>query len=124
MVSTAVITVHRSVRRRARILLVTLLLTSLGVYPQAFGQHLNPTGEPIGGGPGYTAVLSYRDARFVVRTRKQLIRALERADSLDVIYIHDAAVLDLTGLELTIPAGVTLASGRGRTDTRNRTSNT
>jgi hypothetical protein len=53
-------------------------------------------------------------ATVVVSTRAQLLSALAAASSCDIVYVSDAAEIDLTGdSEVEIPAGVTLASGRG-----------
>jgi hypothetical protein len=77
----------------------------------------NPTGNPIGGGAGYSDIISKTDPRvkFVVSTTDQFESALESAQAGDVVYIEETAVIDLTGVYtgLTIPAGVTVASNRG-----------
>jgi FG-GAP-like repeat/Major Vault Protein repeat domain len=84
----------------------------------------NPTGRPLGGGEGYGAWV--RQPVSVVRTRSELAAALASARRGDVVYVDDDAVIDLSrlsrppdsdpcaGFGLSIPAGVTLASGRGR----------
>jgi len=80
-----------------------------------YGEQLNPTGDPIGGGPGYRDVKSERSANFVVSKRAELINAIRKAQPGMIIYIRDDAVIDMTGADdQTIPGGVTLASGRGR----------
>lgn len=51
----------------------------------------------------------------LVATREELEQALENAADEDVIYVEDGAEIDLTGENpIVIPAGVTLAGGRGR----------
>jgi hypothetical protein len=80
-----------------------------------YGAEGNPTGDPIGGGPGYRDIKSSADADFVVQTKDGLRNALSNATSGQIIYVDDAAQIDLTGeTRLEIPLGVTLASGRGR----------
>jgi len=73
----------------------------------------NPTGDPVGGGAGYRAILPQPDEP--VRTRDALLAALQHAKADDIVYVAEDAEIDLTGQkEIAIPAGVTLASGRGR----------
>ena len=79
------------------------------------GEQLNPTGDPIGGGPGYRDVQSNADAQFVVSTRAELATALREAKGGALIYVRDDATIDMTGADdQTIAGGVTLSSGRGR----------
>jgi len=76
----------------------------------------NPTGNPIGGGAGYTRIITQSDSRvkYVVTSRDQLVTALKTAKSGDVVFVPSSATIDLTGSSsLTIPAGVILASDRG-----------
>ncbi len=91
--------------------------------PETIGCEFNPTGEPLGGGAGYSRMIRREQATVVVKTRDELLAALKAAPkhgvlagkSGDVIYINDDAVIDLSGLEnVVIPGGVTLASGRGQ----------
>jgi len=80
-----------------------------------YGDQLNPTGDPIGGGPGYRHIKSPESADFVVSSRAELSDSLRKARPGMVIYVRDDAVIDMTGADdQTIPGGVTLASGRGR----------
>ena len=80
-----------------------------------FYEQLNPTGEPIGGQVGYSHIISPEDADFLVFSRADLLNALHAAQSGQVVYIDDDAEIDLTNdQDVIIPAGVTLASGRGR----------
>ena len=82
------------------------------VEARHYGAEVNPTGSPIGGGPGYARHVA---ARRPVTSASGLARALDRARAGDVVYVADGAALDLTALgTVRIPAGVTLASGRGR----------
>jgi PKD repeat protein len=74
----------------------------------------NPTGNPIGGGPGYTRILT--SGTYTVTSLSQLKAALKTVRSGDVIFIPGTATIDLTGetSSIIIPGGVTLASDRGR----------
>jgi hypothetical protein len=76
----------------------------------------NPTGNPIGGGAGYSNIISQTDARvkYIVSTSDQFLAALKNAKSGEVIFIPGDANIDLTGIYGTkIPGGVTIASNRG-----------
>ncbi|MBW2457544.1 MAG: PKD domain-containing protein, partial [Deltaproteobacteria bacterium] len=80
-----------------------------------YGAEINLTGDPLGGGVGYSEILAPGDAAAVVSDAAGLLTALENAGSGDVIYVDDGAEIDLTDQEsIDIAAGVTLASGRGR----------
>ena len=51
--------------------------------------------------------------KFTVATRDELIDALRKAKSGDVVYITDNAVINMSGVKyLSVNSGVTLASGR------------
>ena len=79
---------------------------------ETFGAEANPTGDPIGGGKGYRRLVTKGDLR--AGTLKELLGALKRAKSGQVVYVTDDAEIDMTGQEnVVIPGGVTLASGRG-----------
>ena len=94
---------------------VALLAAETLITAESFGEQLNPTGEPIGGGPGYKDIKSQADTDFVVSTKGELIDALVKAQAGTIVYIRDDAVIDMTGADdQAIPGGVTLASGRGR----------
>jgi hypothetical protein len=97
----------------ARLALAALALLSLPTTAptQTHGALLNPTGRPIGGGEGYGDWVA---GGTVVATRTQLIAALQAAQAGAVVYVHDNASIDVSGLSLELRAGVTLASGRGR----------
>jgi hypothetical protein len=80
-----------------------------------YGAGANPTGNPIGGGSGYTRIIDSSSAHFYVSTRSELLSALTKATSGQIIYVADNAQIDLTGYKnVAVPAGITLASGRGR----------
>jgi PKD repeat protein len=81
-----------------------------------FGYTSNPTGNPIGGGAGYTRILSETSAgvTYVVSTKAELLTALKSAKAGETVFVKGTAVIDMTGTpSTTIPAGVTLASDRG-----------
>jgi hypothetical protein len=81
----------------------------------AYGADANPTGNPIGGGVGYTHIIDSSTAKYVVSTKSQLLSALASATSGQIIYVADSAQIDMTGSKrIAVPAGVILASGRGR----------
>ena len=69
-----------------------------------------------GGGVGYPdSVSPGGPCTTRVRTRAELEAALAAAEPEHVVYVEDDARIDLTGAPtICIPAGVTLASGRGR----------
>lgn len=80
-----------------------------------YGQQVptNPTGRPIGGGEDYGAWVT--PVTMKVSSRSALLQALNNARSGDVIYVDNNAEIDLTSQwNIGIPAGVTLASGRGQ----------
>jgi len=77
-----------------------------------YSADVNPTGNPIGGGDGYT--LQVVDYDFLVSTRAELLDALQLAGVAQTVYVADSSRIDLTGLKnIEIRAGVTLGSGRG-----------
>ncbi len=71
-----------------------------------------PTDTEIGGGEEYDRHVSPDDADVVVSTAEELEAALAGGDV--TIYVEDDATIDLSARRITIPGGVTLASGRGR----------
>ncbi len=97
---------------------------------EAYGALHNPTGRPIGGGPGYGAWVTRPAAP--VRTAAALRSAVAAARAGDVVYVADDASIDLSrtsrdhrdgatsclGYGIDIPAGVTIASGRGQGGSR------
>ncbi len=89
---------------------------------ETYGAEANPTGDPIGGGVGYSRIVTSGD--YTVRTKEELVAALNQAQAGEVVYVA-AERIDLSGLEpkteaglrgahLEIPEGVTLAGDRGR----------
>jgi len=80
---------------------------------EIFGAESNPTGDPIGGGKGYRRSIS--KGNYGVKSRRELLDALKQAKGGEVVYVEDEAEIDLTGEKgIVIRGGVTLASGRGR----------
>jgi|GEM_PF-1619975 len=84
-----------------------------------FYEKLNPTGNPIGGGVGYSELVSESDADFVVYDKASLLSAFTAATSGTIIFVDNDAEIDLTDeQDVVIPSGVTLASGRGQGNSR------
>ncbi len=53
--------------------------------------------------------------KYVVSTKAELLTALKSAKAGETVFVKGTAVIDMTGTpSVTIPAGVTLASDRGR----------
>ena len=99
----------------AGLVIAGILVLSV-VFSETFGAEPNPTGNPIGGGPGYSRIISPTDAsvKYIVSTKDQLLTALARAQPGEVIFVPGDANIDMTGTpSAMIPAGVTLASDRG-----------
>ena len=79
---------------------------------ETFGCEANPTGDPIGGGPGYRDVHTTGD--FIVKTKAELLSALKQAKAGQVVFVREEVEIDLTGeRNIRIPDGVTLAGSRG-----------
>lgn len=95
-------------------LMFYLLLCFQALYAD-IGAEWNPTGNPIGGGPGYSDSVRHQDADYIVSTKTELLNALSSASNGDIVYVVDSAEINMNGSVGVIPAGVTLASGRGRT---------
>jgi hypothetical protein len=96
--------------------IIIIVLVTFLIPTETFGAEPNPTGNPVGGGKGYTGIISERDngVKYIVSTKDQLIGALNNAQSGEIIFVKGDSVIDLTDTyQLTIPAGVTLASDRG-----------
>jgi len=76
------------------------------------GCEANPTGNPIGGGEGYSMVFTSGD--FEVKTAGELCAALRQAKAGQRVLVPDGVEIDLSGRrDIGIPAGVTLAGTRG-----------
>jgi hypothetical protein len=93
----------------------SVLIGSLAVAQESaetFGCEPNPTGDPIGGGPGYRDIKTGGD--FTVRTADEFLAALARAKPGQVIWLPDGVEIDLGGRqEIPLPGGVTIAGTRG-----------
>ena len=76
-----------------------------------------PVENPIGGGNGYKDVITEGD--FIVKTAEELVDAVGKAESGDVIFIAGDAKIDMTEYAyaenyiIKLKEGVTLASDRG-----------
>lgn len=75
-----------------------------------------PAGVRYGGGSGYPDMIFSSDpcVSAVVSDKPGLIAALGSSSSGQAVFVANSAVIDLTGITITVPAGVTLASGRGQ----------
>lgn len=83
--------------------------------PATIGCEVNVTGEPMGGGAGYSQMIKREQATKIVANTNDFLDALKTARPGDIIYIGDKAVIDVSGMEnVIILGGVTLASGRGQ----------
>jgi len=97
--------------------MIVALCCAAAVFAQSeaydtFGCEANPTGNPIGGGKGYSDIKTAGD--FTVRTTGELLAALSEAKAGQVVFIPGDVEMDLGGkMGIQIPGGVTLASTRG-----------
>jgi len=88
---------------------------------EAYGAQLDACG-PIGGGRGYTQIITNGD--YTVSSPDDLLAALGKATPGQVVFVPGDAVLDFTvpvyveELVIKIPSGVTLASDRGRAESK------
>ena len=88
-------------------------LTSGG---KTYGATGNEAGN-LGGGEGYHQIFTTGD--YVVKDKSELLLALSKAKSGEVIFIREGTIIDLGNAKeekintITLPAGVTLASNRG-----------
>jgi len=79
---------------------------------ETFGCEANPTGNPIGGGEGYSDI--YTSGDFTVTTKEELLEALKQAQAGQVVFVPDGIEIELTGtMSIQMPGGVTLAGTRG-----------
>ncbi|WP_135364466.1 right-handed parallel beta-helix repeat-containing protein [Halosimplex halophilum] len=76
-------------------------------------QSLPAASDVLGGGDGYPDAVPQSAATTVVSTLSELESALNSASSGDVVYVAPDASINVPDRELTVPAGVTLASNRG-----------
>ncbi len=122
-------------RRAATTVVAILLLIACApslLYAQTFAEQFNPSGDPVGGGPGYSAIPSPAAADYVLGARATaadllalakeyrhddgtLVTPASAAAAGSLIWVDPAAVIDLNGYNrITFNDGVTLASNRGR----------
>ena len=97
-------------------LVIVILGILFFVTIETFGAEPNPTGNPIGGGAGYTRIITETDPRvkYIVSTEDQLLHALNNATSGEVVFVRRTADIDMSNAVGTmIPAGVILAGDRG-----------
>jgi len=98
--------------------IVVVLLTvwsSLGIAEGAgetFGCEANPTGDPIGGGAGYSDIKTTGD--FIVTSKDELLDAFKKAKTGQVVFVPDGVEIDLTGHKnIGLPTAIVLAGTRG-----------
>lgn len=78
-----------------------------------YGADANPTGDSIGGGNGYSKIITQGD--FIVNNVTELLAAFNTAQPGDVILVASGASIDISGLtNVEIPEGITLAGNRGQ----------
>lgn len=94
------------------VLAVGSLVATAQTPADIYGADANPTGEPIGGGEGYSKLILNGD--YTVTNKEELLNALARAKAGEVIYIDPQAEINLTGYQnIDIRAGITIAGNRG-----------
>jgi len=107
--------------------LAVLLLLAASTYAEnatfvklgdeTYGAEADDAG-PVGGGRGYTKIITNGD--FTAKNLDELLEALGKAKAGQVVFIPGQTEIDCTArvyieqLVLEVPAGVTLASDRGR----------
>lgn len=100
--------------------LATLLLAPLAMavvqvagFSAVPDAELNPTGQPIGGGDGYSAGPNTPPSEQHVASLEALKQSLANAKPGDVVWIESGKAIDLENVQLTVPERVTLAGDRG-----------
>ncbi|MBE6551468.1 MAG: hypothetical protein E7665_04960 [Ruminococcaceae bacterium] len=83
----------------------------LEVNGTKYGAYVNDGDSPIGGGVGYKDIITSGD--YIVSNIDELLDALEKAKSGEVVFIKGDASIDITSNHLIVKQGVTLASDRG-----------
>ncbi|MFC2087459.1 hypothetical protein ACFLSA_04795, partial [Bacteroidota bacterium] len=77
-----------------------------------YSAEANHTGDPIGGGTGYSRIITSGD--YTVSNRTELLDALYKARDGEIIYVSSGSEIDMSGLvSVEIRDGVTLAGNRG-----------
>lgn len=109
-----------------------IMCAPLPLYAQTFAEQFNPSGDPIGGGPGYSQIpdalaadhrlgasatgedLLVLAKSYYDEVAGQTVTPASAAAQDALIYVDPAAVIDLDGFNrITFNDGVTLASNRG-----------
>ena len=78
-----------------------------------FGAEANPTGQPIGGGAGYTAGPQAAQATRRVNSLDSLQQAFATARAGEIVWIESGSTIDLAEVQFVVPGKVTLAGDRG-----------
>ena len=108
--------------RNCSIVIICCFYSALTLGQGKIGASANPTGNPIGGGDGYTSNLldnnsnsrSFTFGDFNVSTTSQLLQALNNADPGEIVYILPGSTINLSSNHFVeIPPGVILAGNRG-----------
>ncbi len=90
----------------------------IGITDSTITQPTNPPiGKPYGGGSGYFPIIKLEDCDIIIDNNDfySFKTILENANYGDKIYVNDNLSIEIPAEgTLTIPDGVTLASGRGR----------
>lgn len=97
-------------------IIILCAVSAILLSAETFGAEPNPTGNPIGGGSGYSRIISGTDPviTVIVSEKEELLTALSSAKAGETVFINRTAVIDMTGTPgISIPAGVTLAGDRG-----------
>jgi hypothetical protein len=119
---------QKYINRNEYSIIVFLLTLILPLHAQVFfpiyvpdstlqTQLNDPVGKPYGGGAGYFPIIGSEESDIVINSNdfNFLKTAIANASYGDIIYVNDDLQIEIPkGGTLTIPNGVTLASGRGR----------
>lgn len=89
----------------------------IGISDSTITQTNDPVGKPYGGGSGYFPIITAVECNIIIENNNfnSFKTILENANYGDRIYINDNLEIEIPAEgTLTIPDGVTLASGRGK----------
>jgi hypothetical protein len=91
----------------------TTRTTTTTIDGDCFGaEDCNPTGDPIGGGSGYSDIIT--TGKYIVSSESELRNALASAKSGEVVFIPNGVTIDISRkAAFVVPGGVTVASNRG-----------
>ncbi len=84
---------------------------SLSITKDGVQYGIRNDGTPLGGGKGYENIITGGD--YTVTDTAALVTALKEAKAGEIIYIPEECKISVTGLAITVPEGVTVASNRG-----------